>query len=193
MFRNESLEVQLKGGRETIDWEIYKIKCKLITIKQEQNNNLIKKKKNYTSWGQTNYWGNPNSFKRNILSFGEYGMWKRKAPQSKWSCMDRPNVQNLLVQMDGGSFDRLCYDNLGRTNGRRSNGPPMLRHFGPSKWMTVQWTTYVTSIWTVQNGQRSNGPSMLRQFRPSKWTTVHWTIVHLDGPFGRSIGPPILR
>ena len=23
---------------------------------------------------------------------GSPGVWKRKAPQSKWSCMDRPNV-----------------------------------------------------------------------------------------------------
>ena len=27
----------------------------------------------------------------------------------------------------------------------------MVRQFGPSKWMTVQWTAYVTSIWTIQN------------------------------------------
>ena len=47
----------------------------------------------------------------------------RKAPQFKWSCMDRPNVQNLLVQMDDGPMDRLCYVNLDRPNGRRSNGP----------------------------------------------------------------------
>ena len=41
--------------------------------------------------------------------------FKRKAPQSKWSCMDCPNVRNLLVQMDGGPLDRLCYVNLDRT------------------------------------------------------------------------------
>ena len=94
---------------------------------------------------------------------------------------------------------RLSYVTLDRLNGRRSNGPPMLCQFGPSKWTTVEWTAYVTSIWTVQmedgpmdrlcyvnldrlNGRRSNGPSMLRQFGPSKWTTVHWTVVHLNGP-----------
>ena len=35
-------------------------------------------------------------------------------------------------------------------NGRWSNGPPMLHQFGPSKRQMVQWTAYVTSIWTVQ-------------------------------------------
>ena len=38
---------------------------------------------------------------------------------------------------------------LTRPNERRSNGPPMLRQFAPSKWTMVQWTAYVTSIWTV--------------------------------------------
>ena len=33
---------------------------------------------------------------------------------------------------------------LTRPNGRRSNGPPMLRQLGPSKWTMVQWTAYVT-------------------------------------------------
>ena len=109
----------------------------------------------------------------------------RKAPQSKWSLFDRPNVQNLSVQMDGGPMDRLCYVDLDRPNGRRSNGPPILRLFGPSKWTAVQWTTYVTLIWPVQmdggpinhlyyinldppNGRRSNGPPML--LGPSKLT-----------------------
>ena len=64
----------------------------------------------------------------------------RKAPQFKWSCMDRTNVQNLLVQMDDGPMDRLCYVNLDRPNGCRSDGPAMLRQFGPSKSTTVQWT-----------------------------------------------------
>ena len=103
---------------------------------------------------------------------------RRKAPQSKWSCIDRPNVRNLLVQMDYGPMDRLCYVNLGRPNGRRSSGPPMLRQFGPSKWTMVQWTTYVTSILTVK---MDDGP----KDRPC--------YANLDRPFGRSIGPPILR
>ena len=62
---------------------------------------------------------------------------ERKVPQSKWIYMDRPNVRNLLIQMDSGPMDRLCYVNLDRQNGWRSNGPPMLRQFGPSKWTTV--------------------------------------------------------
>ena len=101
--------------------------------------------------------------------------------------------------MDDSPLDRLCYVNLDRPIGRRSNGPPMLLQFGPSKWTAVQWTAYVTSVWTVQmddgpmdrlcyvnldrpNGQRSNGPPMLRQFGPSKWTTM---VFHLDGPLDR--------
>ena len=69
----------------------------------------------------------------------------------------------------------------------------------PSKWMTIQWYAYVTSIWTVHmddgpmdrlcyvnldrpNGRRSNGPFMLRLIGPPKWTTVHWTVVYLDSP-----------
>ena len=40
MFRNEALEVQLKGARENINFESYKIKSKLVLIKQEQNNEL---------------------------------------------------------------------------------------------------------------------------------------------------------
>ena len=71
--------------------------------------------------------------------------------------MNRPNVRNLLVHIDDGPrtayvtsiwtvqrgdgpMDRLCYVNLNRPNGRRSNGPSKLRQFGPSKWTTVQWT-----------------------------------------------------
>ena len=41
MFRNESLDVQLKAARENVDFESYKIKSKLVMIKQEQNNNLM--------------------------------------------------------------------------------------------------------------------------------------------------------
>ena len=39
---------------------------------------------------------------------------------------------------------------LTRPNRRPFNGPPILRQFGPSKWTAVQWTAYVTLIWTVQ-------------------------------------------
>ena len=75
--------------------------------------------------------------------------------------MDRPNVQNLLVQMNDGPMDRLCYVNLHRPNGRWSNGPPMLRQFGLSKWMTVQWIAYVTSI-LDRPFEHSIGPPILR-------------------------------
>ena len=88
---------------------------------------------------------------------------------------------------------------LTRPNGWRSNGLPMLSQFGPTKWTVVQWTAYVTSIWTVQmddgpmdrvcyvnldrpNRQQSDWPPTLRQFGPFKWTMVQWTVVHLDSP-----------
>ena len=74
------------------------------------------------------------------------------------------------VQMDDGPMDRLCYVNLDCPNGRRSNGPPMLRQFGPSKWTTVQWTVHVTSIWTVQ---MDDGPM------------DRLCYVNLDGPLDR--------
>ena len=54
--------------------------------------------------------------------------------------MDRLCYVNLAVQMDDSPMDRLCYVNLDRPNRRRSNGPPMLCQFGPSKRTPVQWT-----------------------------------------------------
>ena len=87
----------------------------------------------------------------------------RKAPQSKWSCMHRPNVRNLLVQMDDGQMDRLFHVNLDRPNRQR----PMDR------------LCYVNL--DRPNVRRSNGPSILRQFGPSKWPTVQLTVIHLDG------------
>ena len=57
----------------------------------------------------------------------------RKAPQSKWSFIDRPNVRNFLVQKDNGPMDRLCYVNLDRPNGRQPNGQPIIHQFGPCK------------------------------------------------------------
>ena len=82
------------------------------------------------------------------------------------------------VQMDDGPMDSVCYVNLDRPNRQQSDGPPMLRQFGPFKWTMVQWTVYVPSIWTVQmdhgqmdrpcnvnldrpNGRRSIGPSSI--------------------------------
>ena len=41
MFRNETLGIQLKGARDKINLESYKIKSKLVTLKQEQEINLI--------------------------------------------------------------------------------------------------------------------------------------------------------
>ena len=71
-------------------------------------------------------------------------------------------ISQLLLQMltypyyeEGSPVQMKLYGpskctKLTRPNGRRSNGSPMLRQFRPSKWTTVQWTVYVTSIWTVQ-------------------------------------------
>ena len=111
---------------------------------------------------------------------------------------------NMLRTEEGSTVQMELYGpskctKLTRPNGQRFNGLPMLRQFGPSKWTGVQWTAYVTPIWTVQmdvgptdrlcyvnfdrpNGRRSNGLSMLGQFGPSKWTTVQYTVVHLDSP-----------
>ena len=94
--------------------------------------------------------------------------------------MDRPNVRNFFVQMDDGQMDRLFYVNLDRPNGRGSNGPPMLRLFGPSKWMTVQWTVVhldgpLNRLY-YGNLDRHLGPSknmiVDRNFGPSKITVV---------------------
>ena len=57
---------------------------------------------------------------------------------SKWTVWWRPIGQSKYTVTD-------------RPNERRSNGPSMLNQFGPSKWTTLQWAAYVTSIWTVQN------------------------------------------
>ena len=62
---------------------------------------------------------------------------------------------------------------LTRPNGRRSNGPPILRQFGPSKWTTVHWTVHVTSIWTVQ---MDGGPLDRCPFGQVSF-------VHFDGPY----------
>lgn len=41
MFRNETLGIQLKDATDKINLESYKIKSKLVTLKQEQESNLI--------------------------------------------------------------------------------------------------------------------------------------------------------
>ena len=43
--------------------------------------------------------------------------------------LDNPNIWSLTVQMDNGPMDRPCYVNLDPSNGRQSNGPPMLHQF----------------------------------------------------------------
>ena len=85
---------------------------------------------------------------------------------SKYTNMYCPFGRNLAVQMDAlapciwtiqihvrgpsiwTTLERIIgwskYTLTDRPNGRRSNGSSMLRKFGPSKWMTVQWTTYIT-------------------------------------------------
>ena len=61
---------------------------------------------------------------------------------SKYMLTDRPNGRSGDVQLDGPNIRSLTV---------QMDDGPMLRQFGPSKWTTVQWTGYVTSIWTVQN------------------------------------------
>ena len=92
---------------------------------------------------------------------------------------------------------------LTRSNERRSNGPPMLRQFRQSKWTTVQWTAYITSIWIVQmddgpmegpcyvnldrpNGRRSTGPSSIWTVQLTAYITVIWTAQNYG------CGPPFL-
>ena len=90
--------------------------------------------------------------------------------------MDRPNVRNLLVQMDNGPMDRLCYVNLERPNGRQSNGPPSKitvvdRNFGRSKITVGDGNSRLSKI-TVWD--RNFGPSKItvgdHNFRLSKTT-----------------------
>ena len=40
--------------------------------------------------------------------------------------------------MEKGLIDRPCYVNLDRPNGQRSNGPHMLRQFGPFKITVIK-------------------------------------------------------
>ena len=52
-----------------------------------------------------------------------------------------PDTPSLPCQ----PMDRLCNVNLDRPNGQ-----PMLRKVLLSKWTIVEWTVYITLIWTVQ-------------------------------------------
>ena len=58
-----------------------------------------------------------------LLLKADWALWlkapsngSRKTPQSKWSCMDCLNVQNLLVKIDDGPMDRIFYANLDSPN-----------------------------------------------------------------------------
>ena len=78
--------------------------------------------------------------------------------------MDRPNVQNLLVQMNDGQMDRLCHVNLDRPNRRRSNGPPMLRQFGPSKCRTAKFRPNGQYVFVYLDASK-----LAVQGRPNGW------------------------
>ena len=69
--------------------------------------------------------------------------------------LNAQNINMSQVLEEGSTVQMELYGpskctKLTRPNGRLSNGPPMLRQFVQSKWTAVQWTAYVTSIWTVQ-------------------------------------------
>ena len=72
-----------------------------------------------------------------IIGWSKYTLTDRPNGRSGDVQLDGPNIRSLTVQMDDGPMDRPCYVNLDRPNGRRSNGPPMLRQFGPSKITVV--------------------------------------------------------
>ena len=64
-----------------------------------------------------------------IIGWSKYTLTDRPNGRSGDVQLDGPNIQSLTVQMDDGPMDRPCYVNLDCPNGRRSNGPPMLRQF----------------------------------------------------------------
>ena len=73
--------------------------------------------------------------------------------------------------MDDGPIDRPLYVNLNRSNGRRSNGPPMLPQFGPSK--TTVMDRYFGQLKNMVVN-RNFGPSKImvgdRNLEPLKFT-----------------------
>ena len=128
---------------------------------------------------------------------------------TKYTCILWISEEGSTVQMELYGPSKCM--KLTCPNGRRSNGPSMLRQFGPSKWTVVQWNAYVTSIWTVQmndctmdclcyvnldlpNGP--NGPSSIwtvsdRIFGLSNWTSPdrlfgNLVNVYFDHPIIRS-------
>ena len=72
-----------------------------------------------------------------ITGWSKYTVPDRPNGRSGAVPLDGPNIRSLTVQMDDSPMDRSCYVNLDRPNGRRSNGPPMLCQFGPSKITVV--------------------------------------------------------
>ena len=72
-----------------------------------------------------------------IIGWSKYTLFDRPNERSGDIQLYGPNIRSLPVQMDDGPMDRPCYVNLDRPNGRRSNGPPMLSQFGPSKITVV--------------------------------------------------------
>ena len=63
----------------------------------------------------------------------------RQFGPSKWTPVRWTGYVTSIwtIQIDDGPMDRLGSVNLDRPNGQRSNGPPMLRQFGPSKITVV--------------------------------------------------------
>ena len=72
-----------------------------------------------------------------IIGWSKYMLTDRPNGRSGDVQLVGPNIRSPTVQMDDGPMDRPCNVNLDRPNGRRSNGPPMLRQFGPSKITVV--------------------------------------------------------
>ena len=90
-----------------------------------------------------------------IIGWSKYTLTDRPNGRSGDVQLDGPNIRSLTVQMDDGPMDRPCYVNLDHPNGRWSNGPPMLRQFGPSKDTVVDRSFRPSKI-TV--GDRNFGP-----------------------------------
>ena len=72
-----------------------------------------------------------------LIGWSKYTLTDRLNGRSGDVQLDGPNIRSLTVQMDDGPMDRPCYVNLDCPNGRRSNGPPMLRQFVPSEITVV--------------------------------------------------------
>ena len=72
-----------------------------------------------------------------IIGLSKYTLTDRPNGRSGDVKLDSPNIRSLTLQMDDGPMDHPCYVNMDRPNGRRSNGPPMIRKFGRSKITVV--------------------------------------------------------